>query len=484
MVFEFNTNNTYDFLINEYKNKDWKIYLNNYRDFLDNEIRKHYNSENIDNDKVSQKINNYIPESLINLQQLRQDIFTPSSKKITLVWNIKNSIKYFDWRECNLWDYDSILNSELFNIEWNIISNKTSEFNIGGINVNWNINIHNANDILFNDCKIKYNTRINPYKKGDKEINIILNNTFSKNIIIEWLKWDKEKTNSLILLYNKDLPELELINEFKLSWINNINSLNFFFYKNRKYIKKFIISELITENSSDSKYNITGLYVDELKLGNIHNNSDNFVFTNCKINKLVIKNSNLWKAVFNWVEIWKLEIENATLNDCIFNWVDFKTYKLWDNNWKITTKTLKDNYRQLKHVMDKNWNHTEANEFFAREMKKHYQSLKWYDINKIILLIQWVISYYWNSWLLPIIWIVLFWINTSLLSWDAYFYYNISLLNHNNIDFYNLFFTNINPFNKNLLTENQITYWLFLHKIVLIILYYQLIVALKRNTRR
>jgi hypothetical protein len=29
---------------------------------------------------------------------------------------------------------------------------------------------------------------------------------------------------------------------------------------------------------------------------------------------------------------------------------------------------MKDNYRQLKHVMDKNMNYTDANEFYALEM--------------------------------------------------------------------------------------------------------------------
>jgi hypothetical protein len=47
---------------------------------------------------------------------------------------------------------------------------------------------------------------------------------------------------------------------------------------------------------------------------------------------------------------------------------------------------MKDNYRQLKHVMDKNANYTEANKFFALEMeelRKYYKKNNKSPINEI-----------------------------------------------------------------------------------------------------
>jgi hypothetical protein len=36
---------------------------------------------------------------------------------------------------------------------------------------------------------------------------------------------------------------------------------------------------------------------------------------------------------------------------------------------------MKDNYRQLKFVMDKNGNYTEANNFFSKEMDYYFQDI-------------------------------------------------------------------------------------------------------------
>lgn len=47
---------------------------------------------------------------------------------------------------------------------------------------------------------------------------------------------------------------------------------------------------------------------------------------------------------------------------------------------------MKDNYRQLKHVMDKNANYTEANEFYALEMdylRKLYSETNKFPIKDI-----------------------------------------------------------------------------------------------------
>lgn len=320
---------------------------------------------------------------------------------------------------------------------WNLKETYSNiKFKNESISLNWNVK--------FKDCNFN---------------NLSISSTnWNSNIIIE--KWN--------INGELDLSSIQNINNISLSLIEKIDSLT--------------ITNLMNINS----FNINVNKVKNLNIEHSFFEWKQFSINNTNIINTTFNHVNFWEMQFNWVNFTKLSFYNTTFNNCTFNNTNFP--KKLENNilWviNISNKEQKDNYRQLKHVMDKNANYTEANDFFSREMTKHYQSLKWYDINKVILLIQWVISYYWNSWLLAIMWIILFWINTSLLSWDAYFYYNISLLSHNNIDFYNLFFTNINPFNKSLLTEKWITYWLFFHKIVLIILYYHLIIALKRTTRR
>lgn len=338
-----------------------------------------------------------------------------------------------------------------------------------------------------------------------------------------------------------------------------------------------------------------------LSLENINNNFESFELRNCNIDKLIIKNSNLWKAVFNWVTIWKLEIQNATLNDCIFNWVDFEDYELEEIVYKpkiikklkeyknktdidiirfIDYKCMKDNYRQLKHVMDKNWNHTEANNFFALEMEMYMKSInipenltlnyiingifEWKNIRniseKIILAFSKILNNYWTNafqnilaifiYLMVAFFLVLllnaFWafvlsncpyfsnycknINSIFIWWHIIwliFLYYMFTKDTNRLDiiynkvnsleksdlkifwlalisillicsywweiwrmdwFYTLTYL-LNPFSW--LTPNSMSHllwteqiWMIIHKIIYWILIYQLIISLKRTTKR
>jgi hypothetical protein len=176
------------------------------------------------------------------------------------------------------------------------------------------------------------------------------------------------------------------------------------------------------------------------------------------------------------------------LNDCVFNWVDFK-YNLKEiiNKWTVDYKVMKDNYRQLKHVMDKNWNHTEANKFFALEME-YYSKLENISLyEKISLLFQKLVNNYWNNWFNNFIIILLFaWLSTLI----NYFYLLIcyDLIKFN---FILTFFNLLSPFywlwkdTFNTLNLDLPLYWGFiLYKIIYWTLIYQLIIALKRTTKR
>ena len=313
---------------------------------------------------------------------------------------------------------------------------------------------------------------------------------FTNNI----LKW-KEIHGTLDFWNNKN--NLECFNITYNNTNNKTWSLNFYNFR----IINFKINKIDNDNkvSKFSKiyiYNniklnellINNIVIWELILESINNNFESFEIRNCKIDKLIIRNSNLWKAVFNWVEIWELEIENATLNDCIFNWVDFyNNYKLSNNNWNISTRTLKDNYRQLKHVMDKNWNHTEANKFFALEMEYHSKSPNLSLYENFSLWVQKFVNNFWGNWFRNFVIILFFACLCTLIN----YFYLLMFYDLIKFDFILTFFNLLSPFyglwkdTFNTLNLDLPLYWSFiLYKIIYWILIYQLIIALKRTTKR
>ncbi len=472
-------------------------------------------------------LKNSLNKRLENMSYFHDLYEKKSDKNIYL---IEDNLEYTDF------DFE-LINTD-YNIKLYFIKSIISNFYIDTYE-----NISYINSIIFQDCK---------FNKG-----LLINNNsqFTFNF------WDyiwifKE----LIISYEKTDNNWWLLNftNFRIIkfLINNNYSISTSFKKIRIY------------NNIELKYFLVeNINIWELILENINNNFESFEIRNCKVGKLVIKNSNLWNAVFNWVEIWELEIQNVTLNDCIFNWVDFyNNYKLSNNNWNISTRTLKDNYRQLKHVMDKNWNHTEANNFYALEMEeymKFYNNINKlsykevfkniFDIKKssnywekLILNFNYLINNFWTNIILNMYTIFIYLsicYGTSfvysyiivIINWElttktddkiiitllsitcftcllimkkiianyplittlffillvTFFWYFFNFTNIDSINFKWLetLVYLLNPFSW--LATNTIShlhllekFWLIIHKIIYWILIYQLIIALKRTTRR
>ncbi len=216
-------------------------------------------------------------------------------------------------------------------------------------------------------------------------------------------------------------------------------------YLNSKWTEKVFIAsdidkvslwELKIFNNSDENINIniSNLNIESVELKNWFF-VNKFILTNISTDKFDIINSNLWQTTFNWGEINKLYLENATLNDCIFNGVEFpKDYKL--EEWELKPKKLKDNYRQLKFIMDKNGNHTEANKFYELEMSYLLKELdkkdtfEWKKLlkldfyffeaetlsQKLVLFISRILNGFWNNWILSFFWLFLLWFSASYIS--------------------------------------------------------------------
>lgn len=390
---------------------------------------------------------------------------------------IISDIKEIIWKDKKIifkWD---ILN-------WGFLSsifNDILDINDSYITFLWNITVNGwISSIKFNNCTFEKDVIFERMNLG----NIEFNNCTIENC----LKFiNCFNTNVDGNISNIEIKNTEIKWTFEMKQIKYLNNLLIVWDKKINYI---IFDEFDTTSGADNSRFLYKIKCDSFIFKNSSNFSDNFVIWNINIWKFIFEDVNLWKINFNWTIITTLYFENATLNDCIFNWVDFKSYELdksWLNSNDLEYKKLKDNYRQLKHVMEKNWNITESNMFFEKEMAYHFLSWNWIKKlpNNILLFFQLILSKFWNNWLLPLLWIILFWmVLTWFLENPDYIRFNNSFNYYANVDFYNSFFTNINPFNKSLLTDKSITYIDFIQKIILVILYWHLLVALKRTTKR
>ncbi len=109
-----------------------------------------------------------------------------------------------------------------------------------------------------------------------------------------------------------------------------------------------------------------------LKIINSHIESRKVNFFNININWLTdILDSDLGETKFNWILFGSLKLRNSSLVNTVFNWCSFpKQLEDFGNENK-----QKDNYRQLKFVMEKNWNKIQADKFYELEMNSELASI-------------------------------------------------------------------------------------------------------------
>ena len=241
-------------------------------------------------------------------------------KETQKIYNIENHQELFSIIDC-IFEKDLVLTSNTFIWQFAIIRSE----------IKWSLSITSCN--FMSDCFL--------YIKWSIWHIDISNVIFKKNLTISW----------------KDM----FFDRFTF-WVVHI-------YDENKWFLNF----------DKLKWNI-------LTFTSFHNSSTNLSLTSSVLELLEVINSDLWEIKFNGAIVNNLKLENATLNNCIFNWVDFpddyKLEEIKDEDGKIDFKKMKDNYRQLKFVMDKNGNHTEANKFYAKEMEYYEKTLgimqKWF----------------------------------------------------------------------------------------------------------
>lgn len=317
-----------------------------------------------------------------------------------------------------------VKNSERINNSTMVIENTTFK---KGLNIEWG-------DVLIEKCNIQGWLQINRMNwtiiASDHNNNIESN--FSIKVKIQFGELDtisyienNIKHFDLEINRTKNIENISIKKPYKSVILNSIQTKENFSLD----IKNSIINEggifHISESIINWKISLYQFY----NLSNV-----GVLFSNSVIKNFRLHSCNLWTSALNWITIWELTLENVTLNDCIFNAIEFESYELWeikDNDWNINYKKQKDSYRQLKHVMDKNWNHTEANKFYALEMEYYERTLDiwwgWFLDNLknfiktsfhwekakilweiIVLRFSKRINDFWNNWLSPLFWLLFF----------------------------------------------------------------------------
>ena len=149
-----------------------------------------------------------------------------------------------------------------------------------------------------------------------------------------------------------------------------------------------------------------------------------------------------------------------------------------------------ETFRIIKHSFDKVGNTTEANRYFALEMDKQKKEISFfgYPEKKFILFMNYIISLYGQSYLLPLLWLILFTIFYSV-TIDFIQDFSIKESFPNNyqqiqsiINSLNSFAKNIIPYQKFLKEGMEFVSLIFL--LLYTVFIYHFIVAVKRRTKR
>lgn len=315
--------------------------------------------------------------------------------------------------------------------------------------------------------------------ESTKKIDISFSNLLA-NILWEWevfeSSWDTQ-------------------NSINIRVLKNIKEINIENYDTNIKMWEITISDIYGIPRPHWKYILDWLYIKKLSFHDCIL-TDSVIIKNCVIEKLFIHNTSFWETRLDSTSINILNIYNSTVSESVFNWTTFPInnelyeYRYDNNKWRISDTQMKDNYRQLKHVMDKNWNHTEANNFFAKEMEYYGKTLDRNNFNKVIYLINKYSSDFWNNWIRATGWLLFFWSIPFIL--EKVFQPNFLLyrnLNPDNLlqnwkELVESILSNIMIIPNLLKTSNDISWSSIIYALIISYLIYSLVLCFKRMTKR
>lgn len=372
-------------------------------------------------------------------------------------------------------------------------------------------------EVFFDECEFWLYWSITPLKVLDNVNNVLFQNCkFLKGVSLS--KGDERSKHQFdVQLFENCIFEQELsFRDVKLKSrvFNNTNTdflkIDKLIIENCEIDEKFIlnklkINSLLIKNSTfNSKVEFKGNEIDEIKIIDTNFNSlfdsfdtkyekfycfksiySDFVgFEDCKFLAL---------ATFKYVTFLSFtNFRNATFNQGL----DLQTTNLKEapnflNIDVLSNNTNRETFRIIKDSFDKIGNHIEANKFFGREMCKYEEELpkKLFNQEKIIFKLNKLISNFGQSYIRPIILIIICTVLYSILvlGHEKNWLYTALPVEANNTigfiaDILNGGASNIIPF-KNILKEGMEFVSLIFY-IIFASLIWQTIVAVKRHTRR
>ncbi len=357
----------------------------------------------------------------------------------------------------------------------------------------------NVNNVLYQNCTFRedVSSHLGDEHSSTLDVPLFNNCSFDKSLSFESVILKKPVFNNtdddLIKIHKLRIENCEIDGKFVLNKLN----AEYMLIENSEFKAKFELKEGLIDEIELINTNFNGLFDSySTEYGRFYCFkcifSDFVGFEKSKFAALQGDNELNQLSIFRYVTF--LSFTNFR-NSTFFQGIDLENTNLKEapnflNIEVLSNNTNRETLRIIKDSFDKIGNHIEANKFFVLEMAKYKQGLsdKPFNQEKLIFWLNEKSSNFGQSYLLPVLWIVLF----SII-------YYLLILGHESNLLYNLvpsaneaissvssvlngIAANIIPLKKLLREGMEFTSLVFY--VIFASLIWQTIVALKRHTRR
>lgn len=358
--------------------------------------------------------------------------------------------------------------------------------------------LENQNDVLFDFCQ--FYDGFSAYRKDKDRVRYdcqLFNEcTFNGIIMFNNIEFEEPILLSIHRNENKE-SHLQIIDcEFESSFSLDHSQSNSFLVGHCVFASKFDIRELETDDFNIDSSEFRGFAnCIEMECGS-------FWISNCKFQNVLACGSSSFGVA---EESTHARMDYTTFNDLLNlrntkfkKGLDIETINLKSPpnflNTDINSKgSNRETFRIIKDSFDKVGNHTEANRFFAEEMRKLMEEVSFQKnpFKKSLLWINFGVSNFGQNYVLPIVWFVVTLIaftqirrsqTRSILDFPDEEEARIAGFAKSFSGYLNEMASNIKPFQRFLVEGMEFVSLIFY--IIFIALIYQTVVALKRHVRR
>ncbi len=278
-------------------------------------------------------------------------------------------------------------------------------------------------------------TKVNFYRKVDfRKVN------FRENVNFFLINFHKEvsfrKTNFLDSIKFLIVNFKGFADFWKVDFYKSAKFLNVRFHSIVRFDWTFKLEHFCPEFGlfyvwveKDSYIEIINLKTEKLILDNINNTTENFIFWDCTIEEtLEIRNSLLNKMKFVNLDLSKAQniyIEGSDVAEVKFvntNWGEISERRICKELFEKNPGKAREVYRQLKLALDNQKDYINANRFYSLEMKAYEKVLgnksciKAFQ-DKLVFKIHKSASDFGQSWIRPLVWIILISISFALIKY-------------------------------------------------------------------